>query len=214
MSRLPRLLVPGILLVLLTTACQTTSSVGAPSFTAALANVLTYAHDQIGHDFAANACEACEVRVIKPQSVERYVPLDQSGYKDDHRRQVEEAIRRNKGLALVVTNLREKDSASPVNVVFLPAGKTVPGSDATSFLLTNGSVTRACPSIGVFGRIPQDQFCTCALGICCPCGCRSCATITAPSLARELDLPPPWSRLLEGSQDMESYPLDTNLLRQ
>jgi hypothetical protein len=204
-----------LFLVTMSFGCRTAAPAApiATNFPSALLSVLTYAHDEAGQDFSK--CPECQVRVIAPQSIEKYVRLDDSGLEADFRRRVEEAIRENRGRALVLTNVRDpRNGDRPVNIVLLPVPQgSLPGSsDANGVLISNG-VAKGC-GFRTFGQLGTHKLCaSCVFGFCCgKCRCPPCGgDIT--SATQGLDLPEPLSRLFDGPVELEAYELDTNLVK-
>ena len=71
-----------ILVAMVNACCHSTQPKRAPNFHASLTTVLVYAQEELGYNFATDRCERCEVRVIKPRSIQKFVDLDKTGFSD------------------------------------------------------------------------------------------------------------------------------------
>lgn len=186
-----------------------------PNFTSALYNILSYARQELGHNFSADGCEGCEVRVIRPQMIERYLNLQESGFEGEIRQQIEKAIRENKVRALVMTNLKDhRNGGAITNLVFLPVQEgALPGFDDVNGVLLSNAVAAGC-GFRSFGQRGTKHWCAvCAVGLCCgACKCTACGG-DLTSAMQSLDLPKPLARLFDGPVALDAYQLDTNLVR-
>lgn len=204
----------GAVIVFAATACSTARPTEHATFQSALLNVLTYAHDEIGHEFRGTTATDYDIRVVTPDLIGRYVNISDGGFTGETLRLIEATIADNTGRALVVASLRARGSATPsTNVVFLPVLRgSLPGfPDANAVVLSN-KPTAGC-SFRSFGQYGSQQWCAyCAVGFCCgTCRCRQCGgDIT--SATQGLDLPPDILSLFTGPGDLASYKIDDNLI--